>query len=64
MKKKHDVIPRKRGRPRSRNTIVCSVRLPIDVYDIYCRHSNATLISVRSLMRRVLTVNASDNRPS
>lgn len=49
------------GRPRKRNTLVVSVRLPDDVYDAYCRGAIRSEEEVRTIIRRVLTQYAPKN---
>ena len=58
MSRKQKPAPKKRGRPRSADTIVTSVRVPVPVYDRYCRQSNASGQDIRALMRWVLTTYA------
>lgn len=48
----------RRGRPRSAQTLVVSVRIPVAVYDAYCRQSNATGEPVRAAMKAALCVRA------
>lgn len=49
------VPPNKGGRPRRERTIVVNVRLPISVYDAYCRAAYHAEEPVRTLLRQVLT---------
>jgi hypothetical protein len=53
------VLPlRRRGRPRGPETIKTNVRLPLPVYDAYCRKANATDQSVQTVLKKTLSVHA------
>jgi hypothetical protein len=52
------VAPKKRGRPRKRATMVVNVRIPVDVYDAYCRCAHHHDAYVRSILRHILTLHA------
>jgi hypothetical protein len=50
--------PRRRGRPKgsgARDTLTVNVRIPIAVYDAYCRYAHRSNQPVRSVIREVLT---------
>jgi hypothetical protein len=52
---------KKRGRKRKIGTLVINVRIPIDVYDRYCIVAQRTRpgpISVRSVLRHIITLHA------
>lgn len=45
------------GRPRRQGTVVVTVRMPIAVYDAYCRRALKADREVRSVLRQTLTAN-------
>jgi hypothetical protein len=50
--------PRPRGRPKgsgARDTLVVNVRIPIAVYDAYCRYAIRSSQPVRTVIREFLT---------
>lgn len=51
---------RKRGRKKLEGTLIINVRLPISIYDIYCRVALRMRpgTKVRTVLRHVLTIHA------
>lgn len=56
---------RKRGRPRKEDTVRVQIRLPISVYDHYCRVAlrMGRETKVGSILRRIVTRSASKDAP-